>query len=79
VFDIDYAGLPPKEVECLRFVLNDLGWDGYLGFVDEGRDNLHIGCSPSSREFFTTVFQEAFDKYATLGGQEHSVAPASVR
>jgi transglycosylase-like protein with SLT domain len=79
VFDIDYAGLPPKEVECLRFVLNDLGWDGYLGFVDEGRDNLHIGCSPSSREFFATVFQEAVEKHASLGGQEHSVAAAAAR
>jgi hypothetical protein len=59
VFDIDYAGLPPGELECLRFVLDDLGWDGYLGFVEEGTDSLHIGCSPASRDFFTTVFQEA--------------------
>ncbi len=59
VFDIGYAGLPPGELECLRFVLNDLGWEGYLGFVEEGMDNLHIGCSPSSRDFFTTVFHEA--------------------
>jgi len=49
VFDIDYAGLPPGEQECLRFVLNDLGWDGYLGFVEDGMDSLHIGCSPASR------------------------------
>jgi hypothetical protein len=59
VFDIDYAGLPPAELECLRFVLDDLGWDGYLGFVEDGMDNLHIGCSPASRDFFSTVFQEA--------------------
>ena len=59
VFDIDYSGLPPGEFECLRFVLDDLGWDGYLGFIDEGRDNLHIGCAPSTREFFATVFNEA--------------------
>jgi Transglycosylase SLT domain len=59
VFDIDYSGLPPGELECLRFVLDDLGWDGYLGFIDEGRDNLHIGCSPSTRDFFATVFGEA--------------------
>ena len=59
VFDIDYAGLPPGELECLRFVLDDLGWDGYLGFVDEGRENLHIGCAPGTREFFATVFDEA--------------------
>jgi len=61
VFDIDYSGLPPAELEALRFVLDDLGWDGYLGFVEEGRDYLHIGCSPTSRDFFTSVFQEAAD------------------
>lgn len=65
VFDIDYAGLPPGELECLRFVLDDLGWDGHLGFIEEGRDNLHIGCSPSSRDFFATVFDEAVGKQAT--------------
>jgi hypothetical protein len=58
VFDIDYSALPPGELECLRFILDDLGWDGYLGFIDEGRDNIHIGCSPSTREFFSTVFSE---------------------
>ncbi|HEY2018246.1 MAG TPA: transglycosylase SLT domain-containing protein [Bryobacteraceae bacterium] len=62
VFDIDYSSLPPGELECLRFVLSDLGWDGYLGFVEEGRDNLHIGCSPTSRDFFSTVFREAISK-----------------
>jgi hypothetical protein len=62
VFDIDYSGLPPGELECLRFVLDDLGWDGYLGFIDEGRDNLHIGCSPTTRDFFATVFGEAVGK-----------------
>jgi len=68
VFDIDYTGLPPGELECLRFVLNDLGWDGYLGFVEEGKDNLHIGCSPSSREFFARVFQEAVGIQTVEGG-----------
>ncbi len=62
VFDIDYSGLPPAELECLRFVLSDLGWEGYLGFVEEGRDNLHIGCSPASRDFFASVFEEAAGK-----------------
>jgi len=64
VFDIAYSGLPPGELECLRFVLDDLGWDGYLGFIGEGRDNLHIGCAPTTRDFFTTVFQEAVGKKA---------------
>ena len=67
VFDLDYAGLPPAEYECLRFVLDDLGWDGYLGFVEEGRDTLHIGGSPDFRDFFTTIFQEA------LGGLSDQV------
>jgi hypothetical protein len=62
VFDIDYAGLPPVELECLRFVLADLGWDGYLGFVEDGKDSLHIGCSPASRDFFASVFQESLGK-----------------
>jgi hypothetical protein len=61
VFDLDDSKLPPGERECLRFVLNDLGWEGYLGFVEEGAENWHIGCSPSSRDFFTTVFQEALN------------------
>jgi len=62
VFDIDYSALPPAELECLRFVLSDLGWEGYLGFVEEGMDNLHIGCSPAARAFFTGVFEDAVGK-----------------
>ncbi len=65
VFDIDYSALPPAELECLRFVLSDLGWEGYLGFVEDGMDSLHIGCSPGSREFFTKVFQDAAGKAAS--------------
>jgi len=60
VFDIDYSALPPGEMECLRFVLDDLGWAGYVGFVDEGPHTLHIGCAPGARAFFTAVFEEAF-------------------
>jgi hypothetical protein len=59
VFDISYGGLPPGEIECLRFVLDDMEWDGYLGFVEEGHGTLHVGCSPTSRDFFTSVFEEA--------------------
>jgi hypothetical protein len=62
VFDIESAGLPAAEQECLRFVLDDLGWDGYLGFVEDGADRLHIGCSPESRAFFAGVFQEVLDR-----------------
>jgi len=59
VFDIEISSLAPGELECLRFVLNDLGWEGYLGFVEDGRDRLHVGCSPGSREFFAAVYHEA--------------------
>ena len=59
VFDVDYADLPPVEYELLRFVLDDLGWEGYLGFVEEGKERLHIGCSPGARDFFVKVFEDA--------------------
>jgi hypothetical protein len=60
VFDIDYKSLPVGEREALDFVLADMGWMGYLGFVDEnpGSGTMHVGSSPSSRDFFTQVFQE---------------------
>ena len=63
VFDIDIATLPPGEQEALQFVLEDMGWEGYLGFVEESPNSglMHIGCSPSSRDFFSQVFQEAVD------------------
>jgi len=44
--------------------LSDLGWDGYLGFVEDGVQNLHIGCAPSARDFFATVFREATESLA---------------
>jgi hypothetical protein len=59
VFDLDISRIPAGELECLRFVLDDLGWSGYLGFVEDGAGRLHIGCSPESREFFANIWQEA--------------------
>lgn len=61
VFDIACAHLPRSERECLHFILDDLGWYGYLGFVDEdpGGDELHIGPAPSARPYFTQVYQDA--------------------
>jgi hypothetical protein len=59
VFDIDRSNLPRGERESLNFTLDDMGWDGYLGFIQVTGDTVHIGCSPSSREFFATVFEEA--------------------
>ena len=64
VFDIDYSHMPPGELECLRFVLEDLGWDGCLGFVDEERSSLHIGSSPNARESFAGIYEEAAGKSA---------------
>jgi len=58
VFDLDLAGLPRGEREALWFVVNELGWDGYLGYVELSGTSLHIGCAPSARQFFTDVFQE---------------------
>jgi hypothetical protein len=59
VFDIDRSNLPRGERECLNFTLDDMGWDGYLGFIQVTGDAVHIGCSPASRSFFATVFAEA--------------------
>ncbi len=59
VFDIQLSNLPRGERECLNFILDDMGWDGYLGFIQVTGDAIHIGCSPSSREFFATIFEEA--------------------
>jgi len=60
VFDISTDNLPPGELEALQFILSDIGYYGYLGFVEEhGPRTLHIGPSPSSREFFGTVFDDA--------------------
>ena len=60
-FEISLANLPLGERECLRFILEDIGWLGYLGFVEEtpGSGELTIGCSPGSRDFFTKVYEEA--------------------
>ena len=61
VFDIRYSNLPPGEREALQFVLDDMGYEGYLGFIDETPNSgiMHVGCSPSSRDFFAKVFADA--------------------
>ncbi len=68
VFDISLARLGPRERECLRFILDEMGWDGYLGFSQEtpSTDMLHIGCSPSSRDFFTQVYEDAIGERQPL-------------
>jgi hypothetical protein len=61
VFDISLQNLPPSQREALDFVLDDLGWLGYIGFVRESThaDVTHVGPAPTAREFFTRVYQEA--------------------
>jgi hypothetical protein len=61
VFDISTTNLPPGQREALEFVLDDLGWHGYLGFVQEhaGGGVFHIGPAPTAREFFAKIFDEA--------------------
>jgi hypothetical protein len=74
VFDISVARLPDRERECLQFVLDDLGWSGCLGFIEEppGSQTLHIGCSPWSRDFFGQVFE---DEQAALRARSAPAAP----
>jgi hypothetical protein len=61
VFDIALQNLSPSQREALDFVLEDLGWLGYVGFVRESThaDVTHVGPAPTAREFFTKVYQEA--------------------
>ena len=85
VFDIDFSGLRPAELECLRFVLDDLGWDGYLGFIEEGAGTFHAGPSPASRDFFTSVFEESLQgsekspEKTTEEVTPQTVAPAPIQ
>lgn len=62
VFDLAFDLLPPHEKECLNFVLEDMGWNGYLGFAEESAGTMHVGCSPSSRDFFIKVYEETLDQ-----------------
>jgi len=61
VFDISLANLPPGQREALDFVLDDLGWYGYVGFVKESThaDVTHVGPAPTAREFFGKIYNEA--------------------
>lgn len=64
VFDISYGNLPPGQREALEFILSDLGWHGYLGFVTESTSErvYHVGAAPTAREFFTATYEEALEK-----------------
>jgi hypothetical protein len=77
VFDLALSGLPPDEWKCLQFVLDDLGWSGALGFIEEppGKQTMHIGCSPSSRDFFAQVFEESLAALRDRGAPPAVPAP----
>jgi len=66
VFDIAYDFVPLHEKEALDFILEDMGWGGYLGFIQASGGTMHIGSSPSSREFFAEVFREAAEASKTV-------------
>jgi hypothetical protein len=61
VFDLNHAAMPNGQREALEFVLRDLGYNGYLGFVKESSNGMvyHIGAAPTARDFFTRIYQEA--------------------
>jgi hypothetical protein len=59
VFDIDTNNMPPGQREALEFVLKDMGWDGYLGFLRENGGTYHVGAAPAARDFFLRVYNEA--------------------
>lgn len=63
VFDLNYANLQAGQREALEFVLHDLGWHGYLGFVRDtlSTSTFHIGAAPTARDFFTRVYEEAVE------------------
>jgi hypothetical protein len=66
VFDISFANLSPSQRQALDFVLDDLGWYGYVGFVQEGThsDVAHVGPAPTAREFFSKVYYDAVNAKA---------------
>jgi hypothetical protein len=77
VVAIRIAQLPEGQRECLWFVLNDLGWQGYLGFSEEDDGTIHLGCSPGARAVFARVFQQAVAAGASY--QRMTSPPTSVR
>jgi hypothetical protein len=64
VFSINYGKLPAGQREALDFILSDLGWDGYLGFIRDSNETstYNIGAAPTARDFFAQVYQDAVDK-----------------
>jgi hypothetical protein len=58
--DIAYFHLSPEQEECLEFVIDDLGWYGCLGFIDDALTGkrIHFGPSPTSEPFFLEIYYE---------------------
>lgn len=67
VFSINYAKLPAGQREALDFVLDDMGWDGYLGFIRDSDETAtyNVGAAPTARDFFTRVYEDALEKSRT--------------
>lgn len=59
--DISFAKLPPGEAMWLRFVIEDLGLDEYVGCFDEhlAQKTMHFVPSPKQSRFFRAVYDEA--------------------
>ncbi len=59
--DVSYLKLPKTEFECLKFVVQDLGWDEYLGFFEESKSQktFHLAPAPSQIDFYKSVYEEA--------------------
>lgn len=64
VFDLSYANMPAGQRQALEFILSDLGWDGYIGYVRDSAANntMHVGASPTARDFFTRIYEEAVSR-----------------
>jgi hypothetical protein len=61
--DISFAKLPPGEEKWLHCVIEDMGWDEYLGYFDEHmmQKTMHFAPSPEYVDFFNEVYNEAAD------------------
>ena len=63
--DVAFATLPKTEQKCVRFVVQDIGFDEYLGYFDEheAQKTLHFAPSPHHADFFLSVYNEAQEAY----------------
>jgi len=80
VFAVSYTNLPRGQRESLEFILDDMGWMGYLGFIEEspGSQTIQIGSSPSSREFFTRIYEEAIRERCAAVSLTRDLGPSAL-